>query len=162
MAATVSIRVFTGAGAATMSGAVAGMDMISADNAVNSLANRNAFPVPAGGQSFEKWLRARIDVAPANKVSNLRVWSDGVALPDATLLVGATDTGVTPTNAPSTVAVDPLTDFISTAKFDWDVANDLVDVGDLSDFLVLQLAIAADAEPGNIPTTAMSYSYDEQ
>lgn len=162
MAATVSLRVFTGALAATMSGAVSGIDMVSADNAINSLANRNAFPIPAGGRSFEKWLKARVDVAPANQITNFRVWSDGSSPPDATLLVGATTTGANPTNADSSVATTDISTFTSGAKFDWDTTSTLVSVGDLTRYLVLQLAIDAGAQPGNIPTESLSYSFDEQ
>lgn len=162
MTAAVSIRVFTGANAATMSGAVTGIDMVNADNALNSLANRNNFPIPAGGRSFEKWLKLHVDAAPANKISNLRAWGDGTPPADATMFVGTASAGATPTNAPSTVATDDLADFTSGAKLDWDVTNDLVDVGDTSDYLVLQLAIDAGAGPGNIGTETLSYSYDEQ
>ena len=163
MAATVSLRVFTGAGAATMSAAVAGIDMISADNALNSQANRNAFPIPAGGFSFEKWLRARVDVAPANQITNFRVWSDGdIGGGDATLWAGITDTGATPTNADSSVAGTDLATRTAASKLDWDTSSVLVDVGDLSDFLVLQMEVDADAQPGDLPTETISYSFDEQ
>lgn len=40
MAATVEWRCFTGTNGATESGAITGTDFISADNAVNSLANQ--------------------------------------------------------------------------------------------------------------------------
>lgn len=162
MAATVSLRVFTGASAATMSAAVTGIDMINADNAINSLANRNAYPVPAGGRSFEKWLKLRVESAPANQISNLRAWTDGTPPADATLYIGKTGTGATPTNAPSSVATADASAYTSTAKFDWDVTHALAAVGDLSDFLVLQLAIDAGAQPGNISTETLSFSYDEQ
>jgi hypothetical protein len=52
MAATVTIRVYTGASAGTESSAVSGIDLISADNATNSLANRQANPITAGDRSL--------------------------------------------------------------------------------------------------------------
>lgn len=163
MAATVSLRVFTGANAATMSGAVTGLDMVSADNALNSQANRNAFPIPAGGFSYEKWLKARVDAAPANQITNFRVWSDGdIGGGDATLWAGVTDTGATPTNADSAVATVDLATATVASKLDWDTSSVLVDVGDLTDFLVLQLEVDSGAEPGDLPTETVSYSYDEQ
>ena len=70
MAASVSIRVCTGANAGTESAAVSGIDFLSADNATNSTANRQANPITAGNKSYEKWLRAEVDTAPDNAVDN--------------------------------------------------------------------------------------------
>ena len=68
MAASVSIRVCYGANAGTESAAVSGIDLISADNATNSTANRAAYPITAGESSYEKYIRAEVDTAPDNAV----------------------------------------------------------------------------------------------
>lgn len=162
MAATVTLRVFTGTNAGTMSGAVSGIDLINADNTTNSLANRNAFPIPAGGRSYEKWIKARVDAAPANQITNFRAWSSGSTIPDATLYIGATASGATPTNATSTVATNDIADYTSGSRFNWDTASTLVNIGDLSRYLVLQLAIDAAHGPGNVPTQTVSFAFDEQ
>ena len=59
MAAALSLRVYTGATAATESAAVTGIDFISADNATNSSGNRSSNPVTVGTNSFEKHLRLK-------------------------------------------------------------------------------------------------------
>src|SRR6478752_9180401 len=88
-AATLSVRVTTGASPGSMSQAETGIDLESADNSTNSLANRQANPVtiPAGTTSafsFEKWLKLAVDVAPANSVTNFKAWMSNPTNPVAT------------------------------------------------------------------------------
>ena len=77
MAASLSVRVYTGSAAGTESAVVTGIDLESADNATNTLANRQANPINVGGQSYEKWLKLKLDTAPANGVTNFKIWGDG-------------------------------------------------------------------------------------
>lgn len=160
MAATVTIRVFTSTNAGTMSGAVSGIDLISADNATNSLANRQANPITAGGRSYEKWTKARVDVAPDNAVENFQAWGDQAVQSSTTLKVGKTDTGVTPTNTTSTVATNDWTGYGSGSKFAWH-AGQLTGVSSTTDYLVFQLFVDADAAAGNWTQETINYSYDE-
>lgn len=160
MAATVSIRVNTGADAGTESASVSGIDLISADNATNSLANRQANPVTAGGKSYEKWLTAKVDAAPDNAVSNFQVWGDGGVQSSTALYAGATATGVTPTSGDSAVATNDFTTYTSGNKLGWH-SGDLTGIGSTTDFLVLQLDVDADAAAGNWTQETINYSYDE-
>lgn len=162
MAASISLRVCTGASAGTESSAVTGIDMISADNAVNSAGNRATYPVGRGTNSYEKWLRLHVDVAPANDVSNFQVWGSGAALPtDIDLMVdGEISTGATPTASTSSVAVNDWTGYTAGSKLQWD-ANTYTTVDDVTEWLVMQLQVGASAAVGSMDQIVANYSYDE-
>lgn len=160
MAATVTIRVYTGTNAATMSSAVTGIDFISADNATNSLGNRTTYPITAGNRSYEKWLKARIDVAPDNKCNNFKFWTDGGVQSETTLYVGTTASGATPVATASSVATTNATTYTSGSKLTWH-AGDLTAIGNTTDYLVLQLATTSSCAAGNWTQETLYYSYDE-
>jgi len=160
MAATVTIRVFTGSSAGTMSGAVTGIDLMSADGATNSTANRQANPITAGGRSYEKWLKARVDVAPDNYVNNFQLWGDGAVQQSTTLYLGKTQSGVTPTNSDSTVATNNWTGYLTGSRFAWHATN-MTGIGSLTDYAVFQLDVDSDAAAGNWTQETLNYSYDE-
>jgi len=161
MAATLTLRVYTAAGAATQSAAVAGIDFISADNATNTLGNRQANPITVGTASYEKWIRLYVDTAPANGVTNFKIWGDG-AVQTSTTLYFTCDyvTGTTPTNATSSIAATAFTTYTAGNKATWDTASYLT-VGSYTDYCVFQLAVGADCGPGNWTQETISYSYDE-
>ena len=162
MAAGVSIRVCTGASAGTESAAVTGIDLISADNATNSTANRAAFPITAAspGRSYEKWIRAEVDTAADNYVNNFKLCGDGVVQASTVLYVGKTETGVTPTSADSTVATNAWTTYTSTSAFAWHATN-MTGVGSKTDYAVFQLDVNADAIAGNWTQETVNYTFDE-
>src|SRR5574343_1342950 len=120
MVASLSVRVYTGSAAGTQSAAVTGIDLISADNATNSLANRQAYPITVGTRSYEKWIKLYIDPAPSNGVTNFQIWGDGGVMTSTTFyFTGNYITGVTPTSATSTVATANFTSYTSDAKATW-------------------------------------------
>jgi hypothetical protein len=161
VAAGLTLRVYTGSSAGTQSAAVTGIDFISADNATNSLANRQANPISVGTASYEKWLKLYVDTAPANGVTNFKVWGDGAVQTSTTLYAtGSYVTGTTPTSGTSTVANAAFTTYTSGNKMTWDTASYSA-TGSTTKYLVMQLAIAADCGPGNWTTETISYSYDE-
>lgn len=160
MAATVTIRVYTGASAGTESGAVSGIDLISADNATNSTANRQAYPITAGDRSYEKWIKARVDVAPDNYVNNFQLWGDGAVQQSTSLYVGKTAAGVTPTSGDSSVATNDWTSYLTGSRFAWHATN-MTGVGSTTDFAVFQLDTLASAAAGNWTQETINYSYDE-
>ncbi len=160
MAASVTIRVNTAASAGTESPAVTGIDLISADNATNSLENRVANPVQAGSNSYEKWVTARVDEAPDNYVSDFEAWGDGSVQSSTTLNAGVTATGATPTSSTSSVATNAWTSYTSGAKLNWHATN-LTGVGSTTQFLVFQLVVDADAAAGNWTQETINYSYNE-
>ena len=161
MAATLTLRVYTGASAATQSAAVSGIDLISADNATNSLANRQANPITVGTNSYEKWLKLAIDAAPANGVTNFKIWGDGAVMTSTTLnFTGGFVTGATPTTGASTVANANFNTFTSGNKATWDSAS-YTATNSVTKYSVFQLVVDSTAGPGNWTQETISYSYDE-
>lgn len=161
MAAGISVRVYTAAAAGTESAAQSGIDLMGADGATNSLANRVANPIVAGQKSYEKWIRLYIDSAPDNQIDNQKAYMDGAVEASTHLYWGTTATGVTPTSADSSVATNDATSYTSGAQFTWDT-NSLTGVGSKSGFfLVIQLDVDNDALAGNWTQETLTYSYDE-
>lgn len=168
MPATVELRVYTSTNAATESGVVTGIDFISADNATNSLGNRQANPVTVGTNSFEKHLRLKWTVAPANALTNFKFWTDGTGQANvalrAKLAVGtggaSPGTGdTTPTATSMTGDADGYS-YTSGAKGTWDAAS-YSTVNHVSKAMLLQLQPNASATQGNWTQETLSYSYDE-
>jgi len=161
VAATVTLRVYTGASAGTESASVSGIDFESADNATNSLANRQANPITVGTNSYEKWLKLKVDAAPANGVTNFKVWGDGAVQTSTTLnFTGAYVTGATPTTGTSNVANAGFTTYTSGNKATWDSAA-YTATNATTKYAVFQLAVDATCGPGNWTQETISYSYDE-
>lgn len=161
MVATLTVRVYTSTSAATESGAVTGIDLISADNALNTLENRQQYPITVDTRSYEKWIKLKVDTAPTNSVSNFLIWGDGGVDTSTTLyFTGEYVTGTTPTNGTSSIADTDFTTYTSTNKATWD-ANDYTDTNATTQYVVFQLAVASDADPGNWTQETISYSYDE-
>ena len=168
MAATISLRVYTGTDAATESAAVTGVDFISADNAVNSSGNRTSNPISVGTNSFEKHIRAKVDVAPANGVGNFKFWTDGSGMANvglrAKLSVGTG--GATPGTGDTTPTATTMTGDVSAytltaaAKGTWD-ANTYDTVGEVTEALLLQVQPTGAAAAGNWTQETFNYSYDE-
>ena len=161
MAASISFRVYTGSSAGTESSAVTGIDYISADNATNSLANRQSNPIAVNTNSYEKWMKLKVDTAPANSVSNFQAWGDGAVMTSTTLKwTGAYTTGVTPTNAASTIASTTFTNFTSGNKMTWD-SGSYTATNATTKYMVSQLQVASDAGPGNWTQETISVSWTE-
>jgi hypothetical protein len=161
MAATVTIRVYTGTDATTESTAQTGIDLISANNATNTSTNRATYPITAGTNSYEKWIKARVDAAPDNYVNTFKLYGDGTVQQSTVLYVGATTTGATATTATSSIATNAWTDYTNTTNgFDWHSTNMTAEAS-TTRYAVFQLAVAADAAAGNWTQETLSYSYNE-
>jgi len=161
MVATLTLRVYTGSSAGTQSSAVSGIDFISADNATNSLANRQANPIVVGTNSYEKWLKLYVDTAPANTVSNFKIWGDGTFQTNTTLMwIGERTTGVTPVATTSSIATTNFNTCTSGAKCTWDTSS-LTTTTQTTKYSVFQLQVGASATQGNWTQETISYSYDE-
>lgn len=161
MPASLSLRVYTGA-SATESSAVTGIDLISADNATNTIANRQANPITVGTNSYEKWVKLKVDTAPANGVTNFKVWSATGSVSTSTSLyfTAGYATYATPTNAQSTVASANFVNYTAGAKATWD-SSTYTATNATTKFAVFQLRVSADANPGNWSQHTVNYSYDE-
>ena len=166
MVASLSLRVYTTTNAATESAAVTGIDLISADNDTNSLANRQAYPITVNTRSYEKWLKLKVDTKPTTEVKNFRIWGDGDITSSTTLYFTAGyASGITPTNGASTVATYNFESFTSTSKATWDTTA-YTNTGATTKYVVFQLAVDSDCNPGywnNVATGAetVNYSYEE-
>lgn len=163
MAATITVRVYTGASAGTESATgQTGIDFISADNSTNTLANRQANPITVGTNSYEKWIKLKVDSAPQNSVSNFKIWGDGAVQTSTTLMwTGSYVTGATPTNATSAVAATNFNTYTAGNKGTWDTAA-YTATNATTKYVVMQLQVASDCGPGNWTQETINYSYDEQ
>ena len=163
MAATLVLSVQTGASAGTATDNVTGIDMISADNATNDITNRQANPITVGTQSYEKWIRLRITVTPANYVKSFQVWfNSSVAASTTLFMTGAYITYQQGTTAVSTIANANATTFTAGNKAVWDLTTyTAANTGSYTKYLALQLAVGATAGPGTWTQQTVNYSYDE-
>jgi hypothetical protein len=162
MAATLVLSVSTGAGP-SVTDSVTGIDLESADNATNTLPNRQANPITVGTNSYEKWVRLKITATPANYVQSFKVWFNSTVDTTTTLFfTGAFVTYQQGTTATSTVANAVATTYTSGNKAVWDDGKYwLTDTGSYTRYLALQLAVGATAGPGNWTQQTVNYSYDE-
>ena len=168
MVATIDLHVYTGVNAGTESATVTGIDLISADNATNSSGNRTTNPVTAGTNSFEKHLRLKLGVAPANAVTNFLFWTDGAGTANVGLRAKAAvgTGGATPGTGDTTPTATTMTGdtdayaATSGAKVQWDAAS-YSTLNNVTKALLLQLQPTGSATPGNWTQETINYSYDE-
>jgi len=159
MAATLVLRVSTGSTPDVAT--VTGIDLISADNSTNSLANRQANPITVGTNSYEKWVRLMITATPANYVQSFKVWFNSTVDTSTTLnFTGAYVAYQEGTTAVSTIANVNATTYDSGNKAVWDDTS-YTNTNDVTKHLVMQLAVGSDASPGNWTQQTVNYSYDE-
>lgn len=154
MAATTSLRVYTGTDAGTESAPQTGIALLSTDSAGT---DPDAAEVAPGTNSFEKWLRVKVDGASGMTLTNFWVERSG-DLPDGVAIkLGVTDTPATPTNATSTVATTTMADgrryFFDNGTYSED--------GDVTRYLVLQEQVAQSAASGAIDQQAFTIGYSQ-
>lgn len=162
MAATLVVSVSNGS-TPTVTDSVAGVDLESADNATNTLANRQANPITVGTNSYEKWIRLKVTATPANYVQSFKVWFNSTVDTSTTFnFTGAYVTYQIGTTATSTIANTNATTFTTGNKATWDVQQFTAgQTGVYTKYLVLQLRVDATAGPGNWTQQTVNYSYDE-
>lgn len=160
MVASVTIRVYTGASAATESASVAGIDLLSNDNATNSAANRISYPVSTCSFSYEKIIRAKIDTAPDNKVENFLLWGEGTVMTACKLWVGISTTASAPVATCSPNASAAWSSYTSGGKLTWHSAS-MKGSGSMTDYCTFQLRVDSSASPGNMAQRTINWSFDE-
>lgn len=161
MAATIQVSVQTGAAAGSATDGVSGIDLISADNATNTLANRQANPITVGTYSYEKWVRLKVTSTPANYVQSFKIWGPGSDMTSTTLwFTGNYQTYQQGTTASSTIANTAFKNFTANNKAAWDTRS-LFSVNSYTYYSVFQLQVGSDAGPGNWTQETINYSYDE-
>lgn len=150
MTADLSLRVFTGAGGATMSSAQTAIALCDAD----ALSGGDIVP---GTVSYERWIALRIDTAPVRGVANFWMTNTGDLPTGVSLKFGITDTPRTPVNTVSPIATMDLTSgrrFL----FDTDTHDE---VGDLTRYVVIQAVAASDAPSGPIDLQDLQFGWQE-
>lgn len=150
MAASLSLRAYKGTGAGTESGALSEVTLSGGDDFLST-------PVAPGSRSFERWLRLRVDTAPAVGVANFWVQCDGALPTGVSLKFGVTDTPATPVATTSLVATK---DLVAGRRFIFDAAT-LTEVGQHSRYLVIQEVVAADAATGVIDPGTLKFGFSE-
>lgn len=159
MAATIDLYQQTGASPGTENGPISSFSFLGTGDYGNTLADRIADPVPAGGRSYSLWLKLKVAAAPDNQVSNFKLWCDSTPDANLTYTVGIAGAYATP-SASDNVATTDLTTYDSANKLTWD-AGPLTDVGDATDYAVLVLAAGSAAAAGNASVMTIEYSWDE-
>lgn len=160
MAATIVLQCCTGTNAATEN-TVTGI-MMRADD--SHLVTKNPVTIPSVGvaRSFEKWLRLKCTVAPANQVTNIKYWGPNtIPATGLTLYAGTTATGATPTASDSSVATTQQNTNYYDISHQLSISGTLVNQNDESDYFVFQLDVGTTASPGDIAQQTHNYSYDE-
>lgn len=153
MAATLTLRVYTGTDAGTESAAETAICLLSADTAGTDPA---AAKVSPGTNSYEKWMRVKIDAAGGGTFTNFWVSRSG-DLPDGVVLkMGVTDTAATPTTTASTVATTTMADG---RRYYFDT-NTYATTGDYTRYLVVQEQVTAAAASGAIAQQALEIGYE--
>lgn len=117
--------------------------------------SRNNYPLvipPLGiNYSFELILSFRLDYPPENRIYNFLVWSDG-NIPEG-FKITANETAVSeytqPKNTESSQGVRADFNTKTTEENSISVAGELVEIGDESEYLVLQLEVLPGAEVGS-------------
>lgn len=160
MAATITMKGCTSTNAATTADITA--IMFRANDSV-AVTTANPITIPGAGTaySYEKWIRWECDVAPDNQCTSFKYWGPNSA-PGTGLVIyaGTTDTGATPVVTDSAVATTQQ-DTNYTSGSELSIAGTLVNIDDLTDFLVLQLDVGTTAGVGDMTQQSHYYSYDE-
>ena len=152
---SISLRCYTGAGAATESAAQTAIALLSVDAAT---VDPGSHMVSPGTNSFEKYLAVKVDLADGHTYSDfyLELSTVSGALPSGvTIKVGTTATAATPTAATSTVALTTLT---AGRRYTFDTSV-LDTAAQKTAYLVLQEQVAATAASGAIPQQAITVGW---
>ena len=149
MGATASLRRYTGSGAATESAAQTAIVLSGAD----ALSGPD---VAKGANSYECWLRVRLDTAPQTGVTTFSFRLTPSLPSGVAIKWGVADTPATPTAAPSTIA----THDVNSDRILFD-ANTYTQAGQYTRYLVLQAQVAASASSGAIPQQSVVIGWQE-
>ena len=166
MALTYNWNQRTGAASATITSdlGISGNLFNFQNQDVASAAQYTAYPITAGNNSYEVWLRGHFS-GSFNKVQNLQLWKSAGNLGTGETLYWK-DGGASAYQAPATT--DTFTDAAvptadpgsSNVSINNSQASSLSAAG-YSDYIVLQLRTEASAEAGDTETFTFTLQYDE-
>lgn len=179
MAATVTIRRWTGSsGGPTKTDITGGTTRASTSDAA-SPGTSNPIPIPPSGTKYSYWVATRLsaDTTPSGTINNIKWYTDGssglgtgvaVKMNTATGYVQATgtpgDTGdILNTTNYSTLAGATSDAFGFTSGSPKTVAGSIANpnTGDFGDFVVYQFEVISTASPGTTPSETFTWQYDE-
>ena len=154
MAASLSLRVYTGTNAGTESAPQSGIALMDVDSAAVDPTNNE---IAKGSNSFEKWMRIKVDAPDSGSFTNFWIERSG-DLPDGvTVKMGVTDSPSTPVAATSSIATTTMADgrryIFDTSEYDT--------AGDATRYVVVQAQVAADAASGNIEQQVFTVGYSQ-
>lgn len=135
----------------------------NADDA--TVSDYTSFPITAGNNSFEVWLRAHLS-GVFTRVDGFRIWQSIDFSPNTGLAIfysGQQVTYLQPAAGTSSIATSsiPKADPGSTnVSIGGNLSGSLVAPG-YSDYMVLQLRTGTNAAPGDTSLTTISVSYNE-
>jgi hypothetical protein len=152
VAASVSLRVCTGTGAATESAAQTGLALMDIDSAAN---DPDANQVAPGANSYEKWVRLAIDDSDGLTVSGFWVERSGDLDDGVVIKVGYAATGATPKATTSTVATETM----HSGRRYWFDMGEYDTNGDRTTYLVLQEQVAATVTAGQIDQQVFQFGW---
>ena len=119
-------------------------------------------PSEGTGYSYESWVRFKCLIAPANEITNFKIWSEGTVIATGVSISINTTQMIaysTPVKTQSTQGTrDNFKNRGVASKID--VEGDIVGVGEKTNFMVFQLEAGSSAAPGNVSDTC-NYSYEE-
>ena len=154
MAPLLTLRIYTGTSAGTESAAQSGIALMDIDSATNApVAN----DIAKGANSFEKWMRIKVDDADGLSFTNFWIERSGDVPDGVTVKMGVTDTASTPTAATSSIATTTMADG---RRYIFD-ANEYDADNDTTRYLVIQAQVAASAATGNIEQQVFTVGYSQ-
>lgn len=182
MAATVTIRQYTGASPGTQSSSRTTIRMSTSDNTYTT-ETTNPIPIPGAGTNYSFWVSTKLnaDTTPTGTINNLRWYSDGTTFgtgltcngrdastgADGGYRVAAGTTGTTGTQLTTGnhTGLDGTPADVTTytsgspASLGGTISNPTT--GTFGDFFVYQLAVGTTASAGTVSARTFTWKYDE-
>lgn len=117
----------------------------------------SATPIPAGENSFEKWIRGRFS-GTFTSVANLRFWKSAGSLVTGEAIKAEADASyATPTDSTSSVATSDVPTSEGSALTPAAPASN----PDFSGYVTMQLQTTGSTPPGAVNTKTFTLKYDE-
>lgn len=115
--------------------------------------------------SYEKWFRFKVTIAPDNLFTNFKVWSGTLTEPvtGISFKVGSAISYVTPVITQSNEAVHLLHSTYPTYDDAMSISGNLVNVGDSTNYAVIQAQVNQSADTGTADRTKtiIHFAFDE-
>lgn len=180
MAATVTIRRWTGASGSPTKTDITGINTrANAEDAHSTAGTNNPIQIPGSGTNYSYWVSTRLsaDTSPSGTIDNIRWYSDGsnnfgtgvtckgnsaTSYVQATGTLGTTGTQLTTGNH-SGLSAAPVDVFTHTSGSPKSLSGSISNpsTGDFGDFFVYQIEVGTSAGPGATAQETFTFKYDE-